>query len=191
MASSGTHNVAPHVLQIAVKAVTETPGISAKQLHEQLPGYSLTTAKNALTKAREAITKETDQLTSKAARLQERRQREALRALESQLDELQNDPPIIQALTRETFEIDEITGQITGIKERIKGYNKEGDPIYLTPASIVKEYLEARKLMVDQERLISGIEAAEQAGIASAGKTEINLAFVPSDPGGIRPVSNR
>lgn len=180
MADKKKRQVSEHVISLAAAALADDPRITGQELHKQLGGYGLSTAKNALAEARERAVQSSAILADKALELAERRQGEALRALALQLDTLENDSAMLDALTASTFQLDE-SGRIAGIIPQIKGYNREGDAIYESAAKIVKEYLEARGLMVEQERLITGIEAVEKAGIAKAGKTDIQIAFVPTD----------
>ena len=83
-----------------------------------------------------------------------------------------------------TFDLDK-DGKIVGIKPVVKGYNKDGDKIYLTTNAVVGEYLANIKAITDQERLVTGLGLAEQQAIAASkaeATPQVNVILpVPND----------
>lgn len=184
--------VARSKIDLAKAALINNPTMTGTQFAKDHK-ISMATATRAVTLAREELTKHDQELingelalrkndatiATKAANVRIRQQQEALRVLESQITRIESLPEILVALRAKTFKIKD--GVIVGIHQMVKAYSKDGSKILLTPASIVNEYLEAEKRILEQERLVTGITAAERAATASAGKTDITLQ-IPISP---------
>lgn len=182
----GIPNVAEVKVTVARRELDANPNVTAKFIQDKY-NYSMSIAQRALKSARYDVEQEAkelisqdDELKERAATLKVKQHEKAIDVLFGQMARVERLPQILIALRKKVFRIDK-HGTIIAIKKHIKSYDKEGRPIELTPASIVNEYLAAEKAVLEQERLITGIAAAERATAARAGATNISLS-VPISP---------
>lgn len=164
--------VAREKIDLAKKVIQDNPLVKACEFQKE---YNLhrDTASCALRIAREELRQNDASLADKAQAIRLRQQHEALVVLNRQIARLDELPDILAALRAETFDIQ--GGKVVGIKPHISGYNKGGEAIYVMPAKIVGDYLAAEASIIEQERLVTGIAAAEKVNAAAAGKTDITF----------------
>jgi len=182
--------VSRNKVEQAKRLLGGNPSITGPQVAKELQCCEETGAR-ALRVAKEECLQNTTDLREKAMEVRSRQQEKAIQALDSQLTRTDDLPVMLCRLREETFEMDPDTGEIVGIKPMVKGFNKAGDEILLTPAAVIKEYLEAEKLILDQERKVTGITQAERLAEKSASpKPEftLQLPITPDQLDQIKPV---
>jgi len=182
--------VSRNKVEQAKRLLGGNPSITGPKVAKELQCCEETGAR-ALRVAKEECLQNTTDLREKAMEVRSRQQEKAIQALDSQLTRTDDLPVMLCRLREETFEMDPDTGEIVGIKPMVKGFNKAGDEILLTPAAVIKEYLEAEKLILEQERKVTGITQAERLAEKSASpKPEftLQLPITPDQLDQIKPV---
>ena len=138
-------------------ALIENPDIKVKEFAAQsglaysTAGRSLKIARKAIQEEQRALVQTNEILGEHKEVLEIRRKEAAVLALTNQLERSNEHNQIIQALREATFDLDK-DGKIVGIKPVVKGYNKDGDKIYLTTNAVVGEYLANIKAITDKAR---------------------------------------
>lgn len=151
-------------IDLAKKELEADPLITVRAFQDKYD-LCVNTACIALKQARIQLQAKDNKVSDRAQSIRLRQQEEALKVLELQIARLSELPIILQALREATFTLK--GNQITGIRDDPSGKK--------SPAQLVKEYLDVEKQILDQERLITGIELAERSTTAKAGATSISL----------------